>query len=318
MKISVIVPVYNVEKYLKRCLDSLVNQTLKEIEIIVVNDGSPDESEKIILEYLEKYRNIKYYKKENAGLSVARNYGISKSSGEYIAFVDSDDYVDTSMLQKMYEKAKEKDYDVVACSVSMVLDDGKYISTVKTGLKNDNSDIKENMITIYPSAWNKIYKKELFDKVLFKKNVWFEDVEFLYRLFPYINNIGIVNESLYYYVQRDGAITKTYDKRLYDYIKNWNSILEFYKNNNFYDEYKKELEYCYVRYLYATFIKRSINLSKKEFDSAVLEARSNVEKNFKNYRKNKYFYKSLKGIYLILFNKYLANIYYKISNIKKK
>ena len=93
MKVSVIVPVYNVEKYIKKCLNSLVNQTLDEVEIVVVNDGSPDNSQKIIDEYTKKYKNIKSYVKKNGGLSDARNYGIKKATGKYISFVDSDDYI---------------------------------------------------------------------------------------------------------------------------------------------------------------------------------------------------------------------------------
>ena len=312
IKVSIIVPVYNVEKYISKCLDSLVNQTLKEIEIIIVNDGSPDKSEEIILNYQKKYNNIKYYKKTNGGLSDARNYGIKYASGEYIGFVDSDDYVDLNMYSKMYQKAKTKDFDIVACQVDMV-DEGSHIQLVKSGLK-DFINIKDAMITVYPSAWNKIYKKEMFDKVLFKKGIWFEDVEFLYRLFPYIRTIGVVEEELYYYVQREGAITKTYDERLLDYIKNWNGIVEYYKKNNYYKEYYKELEYCYVRYLYATFIKQAMNYKdKKMFNKAINEAILNVKNKFPRYRKNKYFYKSIKGIYLLIFNKYIANLLYKIK-----
>ena len=117
VKVSVIVPVYNVYDYLGKCLDSLVNQTLKDIEIIVVNDGSPDNSEEIIDIYKKKYKCIKAYKKENGGLSDARNYGIKRAQGEYIAFIDSDDYVDTQMLEKMYQKAKKDNLDIVVCDV---------------------------------------------------------------------------------------------------------------------------------------------------------------------------------------------------------
>src|SRR5574344_2022066 len=102
IKVSVIVPVYNVEKYLPKCLDSLVNQTLQDIEIIVVNDGTKDNSQKIIDKYAKKYKNIKSYIKENGGLSDARNYGVAKANGEYISFIDSDDYIDKKMLEKMY------------------------------------------------------------------------------------------------------------------------------------------------------------------------------------------------------------------------
>ena len=113
-KVSVIVPVYNVEKYIDKCLKSLVNQTLSDIEIIVVNDGSTDNSETIIKQYLEKYQNkIKYVIKQNGGLSDARNYGMKFATGEYIAFLDSDDYVDNTIYEKMYNKATEEQCDFV-------------------------------------------------------------------------------------------------------------------------------------------------------------------------------------------------------------
>ena len=114
-KVSIIVPVYNVEKYLKRCINSLINQTLQDIEIIVVDDGSTDNSGQIIKEYQEKNSNIKYYKKENGGLSDARNYGMKYAPSEYIAFLDSDDFVDKTMYEKMYNKAIEENADYVEC-----------------------------------------------------------------------------------------------------------------------------------------------------------------------------------------------------------
>ena len=107
-KISVIVPIYNVEEYLEKCLDSLVNQTLKDIEIILINDGSPDNSEEIVNKYLKKYKEkIIYHKKENEGQGIARNYGINLAKGEFISFVDSDDYVDKTMFEKLYNKAHD-------------------------------------------------------------------------------------------------------------------------------------------------------------------------------------------------------------------
>ncbi len=314
VKVSVIVPVYNVEKYLEKCLESLVNQTLKEIEIIVVNDGTKDNSGEIIDKYAKKYPNkVKGYTKENGGLSSARNYGLQYATGEYIAFVDSDDWVELDMYEKMYHKAKEKNFDIVVCNLSYVYEDKKVkaYSNVKNDLTK-REEIKNAMLDIYPAAWNKIYKKDLFkNKVEFKKGVWFEDVEFLYRLFPYINSIGKVDDFLYNYLQRSGAITSTFDKRLFDYINNWNGIIDYYKTHNLYEEYKAELEYCYVRYLYATFVKRAANFKdKKMYKEAVLEAQKNVKINFSNYRKNKYFYKSKKGIYLVLFNRLISKIIY--------
>ena len=313
VKISVIVPVYNVEKYIGKCLDSLVNQTLKDIEVIVVNDGSPDDSQKIIDKYAAKYKNVKSYIKKNGGISDARNYGLKYAKGEYIAFVDSDDYVDNTMMEKLYNKAIEGSYDVVECNLHMVDERDRLIKDVYHTLsKNINSldGKKEYMLDMYTSVWNKIYKKSLFDYgIRFKKGVWFEDVEFLYKLIPFVKTIGFVNENLYYYVQHDGSITKTFDNRLFCYVDNWNGVVEFYKENNLYDEYYNELEYSYVRYLYASFLRQSLNYKdKKMYDKTVEMSLENVKNNFSNYRKNKYFYKSVKGIYLILFNKVLANI----------
>jgi len=317
-KVSIIVPVYNVEEYLETCLDSLVNQTLKDIEIIVVNDGTKDNSQKIIDKYIKKYpKLVKGYIKENGGLSSARNYGLKYAKGEYIAFVDSDDWVELDMYEKMYNKAITKNFDMVVCDLKYIYPNKEM--NAKSNISHDITDksmIKKTMLNIYPSAWNKIFKKELFkSKVKFKEKVWFEDVEFLYRLYPYINSIGVVKEPFYNYLQREGAITSTFDKRLFHYVDNWNGIIEYYKDKKMYDEYKKELEYCYVRYLLATFIKRAANFKDKEmYKEAVEVALKEVKKNFPKYRKNKYFYKSKKGLYCLVCNKFLTNIIYGMIN----
>ena len=312
MKVSVIVPVYNVEEYIGRCLDSLVNQTLKDIEIIVVNDGSPDNSEKIIQKYEKKYSNIRYVVKENGGLSDARNFGLKYASGEYIAFVDSDDYVLLDMYEKMYQKAKENDYDMVVCDLNYVYPDR--IMKVDCGIKKDTEDIAKVYINNYPAAWNKIFKKSLFDNdIKFKKGVWFEDVEFIYRMLAYVRSIGVIHEPFNQYVQRDASIMHTVSPKIYDYIDNMNTIIAFYKERNLFDKFKKELEYIYVRYLYATFVKSSLGFDYKEYLKAVSLAMKNVRESFPHYRKNKYFYKSLKGIYLVLFNEIMAKILYKIK-----
>lgn len=314
MKVSIIVPVYNVENYLEKCLDSLANQTLKDIEIIVVNDGSPDDSQKIIDEYAKKYPTIKSFIKENGGVSDARNYGIKKARGKYIAFVDGDDYVEKDMYEKMYQKAELGNFDIVVCDLNYVYEDGK-ILRVSSKIEYDTTNIKKTYINMYPCVWNKIYKKNLFkNNIEFKKGVWYEDVDFLYKIFPYIKTIGVVKEPLNQYVQRAGSITKTFDKRLYNYIDNFNDLIKFYKERGLYDNYKLELEYCYVRYIYATFIKQATRFDKEEYDKAVKTAIENVKKNFPKYRKNKYFYSSIKGIYLVLFNKMLASILYKVEN----
>lgn len=311
VSVSVIVPVYNVEKHLRKCLDSLVGQTLKNFEIIIVNDGSPDNSQLIIDEYVQRYDNVKSYKKVNGGLSDARNFGIEKALGKYIAFVDSDDYVENDMYQVMYNKAIEGDFDMVVCDFNEIYDD--HVFKGNSRIQHDllsKIEVKKKMYDFYPSAWNKLYKKKLLEKIQFKKGVWFEDVEFLYRLFPYINNVGTVKVPFYQYVQREGSISKCNDKRIYHYIDNWNDIIAYYKDKNIYVEYYDELEFCYVRYLYATFIKAASRFDKTEFTKAVELAIESVKANFPKYRKNKYIKLNFKGLYLLFFNQFLAKIYY--------
>ena len=315
MKISVIVPVYNVYDYLDKCLNSLVKATLKDIEILIVNDGSTDKSQDIIDKYKNKYKNIKAYKKENSGLSDTRNYALKYASGEYITFVDSDDYVEPTMYEEMYEKAKIGNYDIVACDINYVYPD--YEKVIITDPKKDTNDIRKLFISLYPTVCTKIFKRELFtnSKLEFKSGVWYEDVEFMHRLLPYVNSIGVIHKPFYNYIQREKSITSTVSPKIYDYVNNFNGIIDYYKKNDFYDKYKKELEYAYVRYVYATFIKTCLSYDKDTYLKAVDFAITNVKDHFLKYRRNSYFYKSLKGLYLVLFSKTLAKIIYKVRSI---
>lgn len=318
-KVSVIVPVYNVEKYLDRCLNSLVNQTLDDFEIIVINDGSPDNSQVIIDEYQKKYPNlIKKYYKDNGGLSSTRNYGIERSNGEYISFIDSDDYIEPTMLEVMYNKAIEENYDVVVCNLNYVYEDGAKDRIVSCNLNYDvlnRNSLKKSMINIYPTACNKIFKRKIFDYILFKEKIWYEDVEFIYRMYSVINSIGVVKLPLYNYLQRKNTITSTFNDKIFDYIDNWNGIIEYYKKINLYEEFYNELEYCYVRYILATMVKGLTNFNNyQKYLLGVDRALFNVKNNFPNYKKNKYFYRSAKGIYLIMFNKMFARLMYKGEN----
>lgn len=316
IKVSVIVPVYNVEKYLEKCLDSLAKQTLKEMEVIIVDDGSPDNSDKIIKEYVKKYHNFTCYKKKNGGLSSARNYGLKYAKGHYIAFLDSDDYVTSDMYLKMYEKAITNDFDMVVCDVNYVYPDKSWIAS--SNIKDDTTNIKGVMNNIYPAAWNKIFKKDLLidNNLYFKEGVWFEDIEFIYRVLPYVRNIGVIHEAFNQYVQRPGSITNTVNKKIYDYVYNMNSVVDFYQEKGLYAEYKKELEYSYVRHVYATFIKNSLKFDYKDYLESVDFAKTSVHEYFPKYRRNSYFYKSLKGIYLVLFSRTLAKIMYKLRGKK--
>ncbi len=306
-KVSVIVPAYNAGCYIEKCIDSLLSQTLRNIEIIVVNDGSTDDT----LEKLSKYeKKIKVITQKNSGVASARNAGLEAATGEYIAYVDSDDWVESNMLELMYNRAKENNYDAVECDFLYVDDNKKWNGVVD--IVDDITTInqkKQYYLDMFPVIWNKIYKRERIKDIKFKSGVWAEDVEYLYRVLPTIESIGKVNEKLYYYYQRPVSESRLFDKRVYNYIDNFNGIIDYYKENNIYDFYKKELEFCYVRYIYATFIKRAATFKDKdEYKKAVNEAIKNVKERFPKYRRNKYFYKSIKGLYLVLFNRFFANL----------
>lgn len=311
-KVSLIIPVYNMEKYLEKCLDSVVKQNFKEFEAIVVNDGSTDSSQKIIDKYEKKYpKIIKAYEKKNGGLSDTRNYGIKKSNADYIMFLDSDDWIDENMVGDMYEKI-EKGFDLVCCDTLEYYDDVSRNRTISCSLDSDilNVDEYKNIfINFYPIACNKIYKKSLFidNDLWYKKGVWFEDVEMLYRLLPYIKSIGVVKKPFYNYYQRKGGISKSFDDRIANYIENMNGIIDFYKEKKIYNKYKEELEYSYVRYIYATMLGSAAKLANKRKDFGKYKkllklAIKNVKEKFPDYKKNKYLKFGLKGKYLKRFN----------------
>lgn len=217
-KVSIIVPVYNVEKYLDRCLTSLVNQTLKEIEIIVVNDGSKDNSQKIIDTFKEKYSILKSFSKENGGLSSARNFGLKHANGEFVMFVDSDDYIKLDACEKLYCDAKKNKLDILM---------GNYIN-VKNGLEeNEISDMDEKIyngnefIKKYYSlknislmSWLLFINNDFIKNngLIFKEGFFHEDEDFTPRSLLLANRIKFLNFHFYYYVYNSNSITKRKDK----------------------------------------------------------------------------------------------------------
>lgn len=320
-KLSIIVPVYNVEKYLDKCLERILNSTYKDFELIVINDGTKDNSEQIITKYLdnEEYKDkITYISKENSGLSDTRNLGMSKAKGEYIAFVDSDDYIETTMYETMMNKALEKNYDIVACDVKLVYEDSDKEKVISSAYEKDlfnKDEIKQTMLTYYPVVWNKIYKKSLLEGIEFSKGVWYEDMEFNLKVYPRINSIGVVKEPLYNYLQRGNSITYTYNDKLYDIITNMDTVIKYYKAQGIYEEYKEELEYLYIRYAYATFPKRLAKCKdKKKYKEGIEFAINKVHEHFPEYKKNRYFKTmGVKGKYIKNFNKFISKINYIVS-----
>lgn len=325
-ELSIIIPVYNVEKYLHRCLESVIKSTFKDFELIIINDGSKDASEQVVLDFKEKYSDyedkIMYIKKENSGVSETRNMGIEKAAGRYITFIDSDDYIEDDMLELMMNKMNESDFDIVACNARLVYGNNKKDHIVSSGYNSDlyhKDKIRETMLVQYPVMWNKIYKTEIIKKIKFTSGVWYEDMEYLLKLYPHINSIGVVNKPLYNYFQRENSITYTYNDKLYDIINNMESVIAYYKENNIYDEYKDELEYLYARYAFTTFPKRLAKCKdKKKYTTGIDFVLKKTNEYFPDYKKNKYLSKmGMKGVYIKHFNKLLANVNYMVQNGKK-
>ena len=316
-KVSVIVPVYNVERYIAKCLNSLVNQTLKDIEIIIVNDGSTDSSKYVIEQYKEKYDNIKYYEKENGGLSDARNYGLQFATGKYIAFLDSDDYVDTNLYKKMYEKAKEEDSDMVECNFYWV-----YEKRNKRDIGQKYKGKKQMFEKARVVAWNKLYKKEILDnaKVEFPKGLRYEDVEFFYKLIPYIERVSFVKEPLIYYVQRKKSIINTQNEKTKDIFTVLENVIEYYKENNLYEEYKEVIEFTYARLVLCSSFKRMCKIKDKVLKKQLLnEVWISLNEKFPNWKENKILNTNLdnKKRYMLSVNRFTYRLYARIYTIIK-
>ena len=237
--VSIIVPVYNVEAYLDKCLDSLVNQTYSNIEIILVDDGSTDSSSQKCDNWRKKDKRIKVVHKENGGLSDARNKGISVSTGEYICFVDSDDYIDSKYVELLYNAIMKNKTNISQCGIKYVDDAGKDMNDV--GYNKDiclsgiemlqdvyNGHYVENVV-----AWNRLYKREMIDNFLFPKGRIHEDEYTTYKLLYFEKKVSIVKEKLYYYRQSNNSITRSSFKlRRLDIIDAYKEKIEFYNAND--------------------------------------------------------------------------------------
>ncbi len=224
-KVSVVIPVYNVEKYLKQCLDSVVNQTLKDIEIICIDDGSTDNSGKICDEYALKDNRIKVVHKENGGLSDARNTGINIATGEYITFIDSDDTVEKDMIEYLYNILKKFACEMSICTHNVIKCNKKKKNfNLKSDYKLSSKECIEKMLYddgVDTSAWAKLYKRELFENIRYPKGKLFEDIATTYKLFVKSGTIACGHLAKYNYKIRNTSIVrKSFIKSKLDLIEN--------------------------------------------------------------------------------------------------
>ena len=300
-KISVIVPVYNVEKYLKKCLDTIISQTFSDIEIICVNDGATDNSRKILEEYKNKDSRIVIVDKKNGGLSSARNAGMKVAKGEFISFIDSDDWIDETMLEKLYNSMTTLKTDITICAVHQFdeskqeIDDScEYFTLGYFDESFDNKvfsykDTKSFLTNVCVMAWNKLYRKSFLDecKAEFPDGLIFEDGPFFFSIFFKTQRVSIVRDFLYYYrINRSGSIIKKGGKQFFDIIDVVNLMCNSLKELPDFDDvkyqffhqklddihYRFELIPLYMKDKFARkFRKESCLLDEKLFDYSIIE-----------------------------------------------
>lgn len=245
--ISIIVPIYKVEKYLERCVESLLNQTYTNLEIILVDDGSPDNCPVMCEEFAKKDSRIRVVHKKNGGLSDARNVGLEVATGEYIGFIDSDDYVDVNMYQDMITNALKYNAQIVECDIYSVYDGNRIeeYSSVDDAVYTTTKDIMYAYIakfTIKTVVWNKLYKKDIFGSLKFEVGKYNEDEFFTYQILSKATTFVHINKHYYYYIQRAESIMGcSYSLKKLDGLEGGMKKTEFIK------EYYPELYFYQLR-----------------------------------------------------------------------
>lgn len=291
-KISIVVAVYNLEKYLPRCLDALVNQTLQEIEILCVDDGSTDSAPQIVDEYAKKYpQKVKAFHKPNGGEFTTRNYGLERAVGEYVTFVDTDDYVEPNWAEKLYHAAKENDADLAVCGFERIdLNTGKVVSKDMTthGYAVKEITGKDDfMVAINPAPWNKIYRREKVKDLRFLNFRGFNDMIFLASSYTKIKKVAFVPDVLYhYYLRYDSQIHSVNQQDVDNFKKYLLELKELYIKENKYEEMKHILDllaflHLGVSVMYRASYDKSINMKKM-----MKETIAYLNENFPTWRKN--------------------------------
>lgn len=251
--VSVIVPIYNSESYLSRCLNSLMNQSLKNVEFILVNDGSTDNSNTIIKKYMQQDSRFSLIEQKNLGVGTARNNGIKKAKGDYISFVDSDDYIELQMLEDMYLTALSKDLDIIVSRYQKVNSNNQIIQQGPDYSNFDKESMFKSLLTMsIPSVcWNALYKRSLFkqsDCLFPSKNIYNEDTATLYKLFYYANSIEFTNSIYYNWHYVPNSKTNSISlKHIDDMYRIVQSFKKFLLEHNIYSHYKYEFIYAYFK-----------------------------------------------------------------------
>ena len=296
MKISLIVPVYNIEPYLRRCLDSLVAQTLEGIEIIAVNDASPDGCLAILQEYAGRFPNVRVIdSKVNLRQGGARNLGIAASTGSYLGFVDGDDWVDPMMYEKLLRVAIEQDCDVVECD-ALVAQKGKpsYVSVGNTPDQIGEATLERRRTWVLHSERiiTKLYRRGLFldNRISFPERLAYEDNPVAPLLLAYAHRLGKVAEPLYVYCRNPSSTTMTNNSsHHFDRLETSRILLEEFKRRGLYETFREEVEFRFAELFYINTMMLCLHSFDPPELGRLIEIRDYMRTNMPGYRKNRYF-----------------------------
>ncbi len=314
-KLSIILPVYNVEAYLKPCLESLTSQTLDSMEIIAVNDGSTDKSPEILQDFQSRFPQIlKIFTTENKGVSHARNYGFSKSRGEYVWFVDSDDYISPDACRLLYEKANQDQNDLILFPY--------YEENQKTGEKLPSPQVcteqnfrvetsPRQLALVSPYPWNKLIKRELFEGLAFPEGIRFEDLPIAFLLMVKARSIGYMSQCLYIYRKQIGFLNNLTEGTL-DILTAVDFLKESLQEMNCFSQYKKEAEFVTLKHFFFRFRQIITNYDKDKKDlkyRLINGCFDYLEQEYPNWKENPYL--------TPLLNDYISRMLFLYSSRKK-
>ncbi len=307
MLISIVVPVYNAGPYLEKCINSILSYKGNDIELILVDDGSTDCSADLCDFFSNKDSRVSSYHIKNSGQGFARNYGIDKSSGEYLLFIDSDDYIDSTLIDKLFCVLKNCNPDIIFYDISNISEKGDLLYYTKANLNRVRSlgPKDKSVIISTPSPCNKLFRRELFNaETRFPSDGWYEDLRTLLKLYYYAETYYYIDESLYYYCLHDKSTMRNNNsiKTVRDRKVAVNDIYSFYKQKNALKEYGEEIEWILI--FHGFFLPSREILHFDDYSSTLVkDLRKNIEGKIKGFFNNSY-YKSLsqkeKVVYIFL------------------
>ena len=317
--VTIVVPVYNVEKYIERCLNSIIGQTYNNLEILVVNDGTEDKSMEICKRIQLKVSRIKIINQKTAGLSAARNTGIRNASGKYICFIDSDDFVNKEYVRLLLNSLIENDTDISVCDFLYINEKGYTWSkkVKKNTVYSSIEAIRDLLVGIQNTeimTWNKMYKLNLFkdNNIYFPEGKLHEDNFTTYKLYYYSRSISMIQNKLYYYLQRNNSIMgKNFNTRRMDILQAIKETKEFFKEKNV--NLDMELE-CYEAIIKINILNNMItdNFYGEEKNKIINDIKNNKRK----FIKNKYINKKVKLLIFLVTGK--CRVYNKMLLLKNK